>query len=73
MFMLALAVGVGGALVYFFGMVVYLGGWSHTKAEGFVKEFPTIAQEYGYKGLKLPEYTDPGILDREPAKANGAH
>ncbi len=57
-FMKALMVGVGGALVYFFIFVVYLGGWSHTKSADYAKEFNGRYPQ-DYTGLKLPEFGGP--------------
>lgn len=68
----ALAFGVGGAVVYFFALAIYLGGWGHTKADDYVREFPDFAQQYEYKGTKLPEFADPSILQTQPA-ANEKH
>ena len=50
---------VGGvvlfALAYFFVMIVYLGGWSHTKHTPFVEQFGDRI-EIEYDGKKLPIY-----------------
>lgn len=64
----ALAIGVGGAVLYFFGLITYLGGWGHTKSYDYIKEFPDLAQQYEYKGTKLPEFADPSILNNQPAE-----
>lgn len=64
-FMVALAVGVGGAVLCFFAAVVYLGGWSHTPAKDFVKDFGSRV-EYEYHGTKLPMFGGPA--EPEPAK-----
>lgn len=58
MFITALALAVGGAVLFFFVFIVYLGGWSHTKAEPFVEQFGSRI-EYEYKGTKLPEFGGP--------------
>lgn len=60
-FMRMLAIGVLGALVYFFIMIIYLGAFGHTKTDDYVREFGTRVQ-YDYKGLRLPEYDDPSLL-----------
>lgn len=57
-FMKALTVGVIGALVYFFVFITYLGGWSHTKADDYAKEFNSRYPQ-DYSGLKLPEFGGP--------------
>ncbi len=60
MFMKAGAIGVVGAIIYFFAMVVYLGGWSHTHSDDFVRDFgDRITIEYG--GKKLPMFEDPSL------------
>lgn len=65
-FMKALAIGIVGALIYFFGMIVYLGARGHTPSDDYVREFGSRIQ-YEYKGLRLPEYDDPSLLDaRKP-------
>lgn len=43
------------ALIYFFVMAVYLGGWSHTKHDPFVERFGDRV-EIDYDGLKTPIY-----------------
>ena len=43
------------ALIYFFIMAVYLGGWSHTKHDPFVEQFGDRV-EIDYDGLKTPIY-----------------
>jgi hypothetical protein len=53
------------ALVYFFGLAVYLGGWGQTKAAPFVKEFGDRAMPT-YKGLKLPEFGGPQTPQAAP-------
>lgn len=58
MFMNVLAVAVGGAVLFFFVFIFYLGGWSHTKAEPFVKDFGGRI-EYEYHGTKLPMFGGP--------------
>jgi len=66
-FMKALAVGILGALIYFFGMIIYLGAKGHTPTDDYVREFGSRIQ-YDYKGLRLPEYDDPSLLDKKPAE-----
>ena len=61
MFMKTLAIGIGGALVYFFILAVYLGGWGHTKSDDYVRAFGTRI-DYGYSGLRLPEFDDPSLV-----------
>lgn len=46
---------IGFALVYFFVLATYLGGWSVSKHEPFVKTFGDEV-EIEYNGLKLPIY-----------------
>jgi len=60
-FMKMLAIGIGGALVYFFILIVYLGGWGHTRGDDYVREFGERIQ-YDYKGLRLPQYDDPSLV-----------
>lgn len=64
MFIKALAIAVGGVLLYFFVFVVYLGGWSHTPAKPFVEEFGSRI-EYDYHGTKLPEFGGPATPQPE--------
>ena len=66
-FMKMLAVGIGGALVYFFILIVYLGGWGHTPGDDYVREFGDRIQ-YDYKGLRLPQYDDPSLVQPKPAE-----
>lgn len=69
-FMVALAVGIVGALIYFFGMIIYLGAVAHTPTDDYVREFGSRIQ-YDYKGLRLPEYDDPSLLDqKKPAEGH---
>ena len=70
-FMIALAVGIVGALIYFFIMIIYLGAKGHTPTDDYVREFGSRIQ-YDYKGLRLPEYDDPSLLDKKPTE-KGAH
>lgn len=63
-FMKMLAIGIGGALVYFFILIVYLGGWGHTRGTDYVREFGDRIQ-YDYKGLRLPEYDDPSLVQKQ--------
>lgn len=67
-----LLVGIGGALVYFFGLAVYLGGWSHTKAAPYVEEFADRIQ-YEYKGTKLPMYENPELAKTVNEAEKKAH
>ncbi len=60
-FMKMLIIGIGGALVYFFILITYLGGPGHTRGTDYVREFGTRIQ-YDYKGLRLPEYDDPSLV-----------
>lgn len=62
-FMKTLMIGIGGALVYFFIFVVYLGGWSHTPAADYVHTFGSRIQ-YDYSGQKLPMYEDPAKAEK---------
>jgi hypothetical protein len=57
-FVTGLMCAVLAAVAYFFALAVYLGGWGHTKAEPFVKEFGDRAMPV-YHGLKLPEFGGP--------------
>ncbi len=69
-FMKMLAIGIGGALVYFFAMIIYLGAIGHTPGDDYVREFGSRIQ-YDYKGLRLPQYDDPSILDAaKPAQSH---
>ncbi|RYG59912.1 MAG: hypothetical protein EON60_08990 [Alphaproteobacteria bacterium] len=63
MFLKMLAIGIAGALVYFFIMIVYLGAIGHTPGDDYVREFGSRIQ-YDYKGLRLPQYDDPSILSK---------
>lgn len=68
MFMRMLAIGILGALAYFFVMIIYLGAFGHTPTDDYVREFGTRIQ-YEYKGMHMPEYDDPSILPApKPAK-----
>ena len=58
MFIKALMICVGGAVLAFFAFIVYLGGWSHTKAEPFVNAFGDRI-DYEYVGTKLPIFGGP--------------
>lgn len=69
-FMVALAIGIVGALIYFFIMIIYLGAKGHTPTDDYVREFGSRIQ-YDYKGLRLPQYDDPSLLDKPTEK--GAH
>ena len=55
MFMKVMVIGIGGAVAFFFGMIVYLGGWSHTPHKEF---FDTFKDRFTveYEGTKLPMY-----------------
>lgn len=68
--MATMVIGVAGALAYFFGLITYLGGWSHSKSTPFVNTFADrITLEY--QGTKLPMFEDPSIaktlLEQESA------
>jgi len=67
MFMKALAVGVVGAVIYFFGAIVFLGGWGHTKTQPYVQEFSDRIN-YQYSGTKLPMYENPALATQPAAK-----
>jgi hypothetical protein len=58
MFIRALMVAVGGAIIVFFVFIVYLGGIGHTPPKPFVDEFGGRI-EYEYKGTKLPMFGGP--------------
>lgn len=66
-FMKMLAIGIGGALIYFFILIVYLGGWGHTRGDDYVRAFGERIQ-YDYKGLRLPEYDDPSLVQPKSDK-----
>ena len=68
-FMKMLTIGIGGALVYFFTMIIYLGAFGHTPGDDYVREFGSRIQ-YDYKGLRLPQYDDPSLVAPKPAKAD---
>ncbi len=84
MFMKAGAVGVVGAVIYFFVLAVYLGGWGHTHSDDFVRDFVADGRiEIDYKGTKLPMFENPALAEQTansrprnssepqaPAKAN---
>src|SRR5262245_29865758 len=73
MFMKALIIGVGGAVVYFFGVIIYLGLYGHTHTDNYVQEFGSRIQ-YDYKGTKLPMYEDPTLANKmQPAAGNPTH
>ncbi len=67
-FMVALAIGIVGALIYFFAMIVYLGAKGHTPGDDYVRAFGSRIQ-YEYKGLRLPQYDDPSLLNNPTDKA----
>ncbi len=70
-FMKVAMVGVAGAVVYFFALAVYLGGWSHTRAPEFVETFvPRVELEY--KGKKLPMYENPELAHKFDVPANSS-
>lgn len=50
---------IGFALLYFFVLATYLGGWAHTKHEPFFKKFGEDV-DIEYDGLKLPMYENGG-------------
>jgi len=72
MFMKALIIGVGGAVIYFFGVLIYLGLYGHTHTDSYVQEFGSRIQ-YEYKGTKLPMYEDPSLATKAPAAGNTSH
>ncbi len=62
MFMKAAAIGVVGAIIYFFVLAIYLGGWSHTHSDDFVRDFMADGRiEMEYKGTKLPMFENPAL------------
>ncbi|NBV54600.1 MAG: hypothetical protein EBR79_02675 [Proteobacteria bacterium] len=73
--MATMVIGVAGALAYFFGLITYLGGWSHSKSTPFVNTFADrITLEY--QGTKLPMYQDPSLAEgflKAEEKAKKAH
>ncbi len=65
MFMKAGAIGIVGAVLYFFALAVYLGGWSHTHSDDFVRDFATDGRvEIDYKGTKLPMFENPALAEK---------
>jgi hypothetical protein len=65
MFMKAGAIGVVGAVIYFFALAVYLGGWSHTHSDDFVRDFAADGRiAYEYKGTKLPMFENPALAEQ---------
>ena len=66
--MTALLVGIGGAVAYFFVLMVYLGGWSHEPTTDYAKVF-NERYPIDYKGLKLPIYGGPA----EPVAKEEGH
>jgi hypothetical protein len=69
MFMKAGAIGIVGAVIYFFALAVYLGGWGHTHSDEFVRDFAADGRiELDYKGTKLPMYENPALAAK-PAPA----
>lgn len=71
MFMKTLMIGVGGAVLYFFFVILYLGAYGHSHTDNYIKEFGTRIQ-YDYKGTKLPMYEDPSLAGK-PADAQSTH
>ncbi|MBI1308439.1 MAG: hypothetical protein GC129_01075 [Proteobacteria bacterium] len=67
-FMKALAIGVGGAVLYFFGVITFLGGWGHTHTQPYVQEFGDRI-DYQYSGTKLPMYQNPALAN-QPAQGS---
>ena len=62
MFMKAAAIGIVGAIIYFFALAVFLGGWGHTHSDAFVRDFVADGRiEPEYKGTKLPMFEDPTL------------
>jgi hypothetical protein len=62
MFMKAAAVGIIGAIIYFFALAVFLGGWGHTHSDAFVRDFVADGRlEPEYKGTKLPMFENPAL------------
>jgi hypothetical protein len=57
-FMKVGALGVLGAIAYFFALAVYLGGRAHTHSDTFVQDFGSRIT-YDYAGTKLPMFEDP--------------
>jgi hypothetical protein len=55
--LIGVSIVIGFALLYFFGVATYLGGWSHNKHAPFVEQFGDEIQ-IEYEGLKLPIYGD---------------
>ena len=71
MFMKAAAVGIVGAILYFFALAVFLGGWGHTPTKDFVRDFVADGRiEPEYAGTKLPMYENPALaVPAEPVVA----
>ena len=69
MFMKAAAVGIVGAVIYFFVLAVYLGFAGHTHSTPFVQTFAADQRiEIDYTGKKLPMFENPAlVLPAEPA------
>ena len=67
----ALMFGVGGALIYFMGTIIYLGGWGHTKGNTFIEEF-SDRTNYLYSGTKLPMYENPAYARKFDEKPEGS-
>jgi hypothetical protein len=68
MFMKAAAVGIVGAIVYFFALAVFLGGWGHTHSDAFVRDFVADGRiEPEYKGTKLPMFENPTLATASAA------
>lgn len=62
MFMKAAAVGIVGAILYFFALAVFLGGWGHTHSDEYVRTFVADGRlEPEYSGTKLPMFENPAL------------
>jgi hypothetical protein len=65
MLMKAAAVGVVGAVLYFFALAIYLGGFSHTHSDDFVRDFVADGRiELEYDGTKLPMFENPALAGK---------
>jgi hypothetical protein len=63
MFMKAAAIGIVGAIVYFFVLAIFLGGWGHTHSDDFVRTFAADGRiEAEYAGTKLPMFENPALV-----------
>lgn len=69
MFMKAAAVGIIGAVIYFFALALFLGDSGHTRPEPFVKDFVADGRvDVEYAGKKLPMYENPALATPSEAK-----